>query len=249
MPKPNKGETERRLIKDSEFRYDKEQRKLVGYAAVFNTWTDIGGWFREAIAPGAFAKTIKEADVRALINHDPNLVLGRNKSGTLKLWEDSRGLLYEVTLPDTSYAKDLVESISRGDISQNSFAFRSVKEEWDKEEKKRTIIEARLFDVSPVTYPAYPTTSLALREEVLSGLGFDIEEFSSAIIRAKEGKASAEDFEILKRVSEAVVPLIAPQKEPGEAHSEENQEPDQSTLRQKARSIDIEIELALNGRR
>ncbi len=142
----------------SEFRVDKEQRKLVGYAAVFNSVQEIFPGFREVIRPGAFSKTIKEADIRCLINHDPNLVLGRNKSGTLKIWEDAKGLKYEVTLPDTSYAKDLLESVSRGDVSGSSFAFRPIKERVTTE-GVHEILEARLSDVSPVTYPAYPQTN------------------------------------------------------------------------------------------
>jgi len=149
---------ERRFSTASEFRVDKTTRKLTGYAAVFNSVQEIFPGFREVIRPGAFAKTIKEADVRALINHDANLVIGRTKAGTLKLWEDAKGLRYEVQLPDTSYARDLIESISRGDVSGSSFAFRPIKEHTTAD-GVREILEARLFDVSPVTYPAYAATS------------------------------------------------------------------------------------------
>jgi len=148
---------ERRFSTASEFRVDKAARKLTGYAAIFNSVQEIYPGFREAVRPGAFSKTIKEADVRALINHDANLVIGRTKAGTLKLWEDAKGLRYEVQLPDTSYARDLIESVSRGDVSGSSFAFRAVKER-QREDGVREILEARLFDVSPVTYPAYAAT-------------------------------------------------------------------------------------------
>ena len=87
---------ERRCLKAAEFRVDEEEPKITGYAALFNTWTDIGGWFRESIRPGAFAKTVKENDIRALWNHDANYVLGRNKAGSLKLREDSTGLAVEI---------------------------------------------------------------------------------------------------------------------------------------------------------
>lgn len=141
--------------------------KIAGYAAVFNKWSETLGWFREKIAPGAFTKALKSSDVRALWNHDPNYVLGRTSSGTLKLEERKKGLYMEVTPPDTQWAKDLLVSIGRKDVTQQSFAFTVGTEEWN--EKKdgttdRTILEVeQVFDVSPVTYPAYPDTSVALR--------------------------------------------------------------------------------------
>lgn len=142
-------------------------KKIVGYAAKFNQWSDDLGWFRESIAPGAFTETIKTADVRALFNHDPNIVLGRTKSGTLTLREDDTGLYMEVTPPDTQQARDLMTLIERGDVSQQSFAFRVIKESWKfgegNEPDERTLEQVELFDVSPVTYPAYPDTSVALR--------------------------------------------------------------------------------------
>lgn len=138
--------------------------KIVGHAAVFNTETELFG-FREKIEPGAFAKALETDDVRALFNHNPDLLLGRNKAGTLRLWEDSRGLGVEIDPPDTQVGRDVMESISRGDISQMSFAFRPVVEEWDDsgDTPLRTLKEVKLFDVSPVTYPAYPTTDVAAR--------------------------------------------------------------------------------------
>lgn len=142
--------------------------RLVGYAAVFNRDAVIGGFFRERIAPGAFATAIKEDDVRALFNHDPNIVLGRTTSGTLRLAEDETGLQYDVEPPDTQLARDLMVSIGRGDVSQSSFGFQVVREEWSNPESRtelptRTILEARLFDVSPVTYPAYEETTAEAR--------------------------------------------------------------------------------------
>ena len=142
-----------------------ELRLIVGHAAVFNQWVDIGGWFQERVAPGAFARAIQEDDVRSLFNHDPNYPLGRNKAGTLTLAEDENGLLSTTTPPDTSYARDLLVSIERGDVSQMSFGFRVRKQEWDEsgDMLKRTITEVELFDVSPVTFPAYPQTDVGLR--------------------------------------------------------------------------------------
>lgn len=145
---------------------DADKPKIVGHAAVFNTETPIGSWFREKVAPGAFARAIKEDDVRALFNHDPNFVLGRNKAGTLRLAEDDVGLAVEIDPPDTQVARDLMTSMERGDISQMSFGFYVRKQEWledDKGNVLRTLVEVELFDVSPVTYPAYPTTDVAVR--------------------------------------------------------------------------------------
>lgn len=143
---------------------------LVGHAAVFNIETVIAGMFREAIAPRAFRKSIKENDVRALFNHDPALVLGRNRSGTLRLREDEVGLWYEVDLPDTQVARDLWKLIDRGDVTQSSFAFESVKEQRsepdaDAGETMPLFVqkECRLWDVSPVTYPAYEQADVSAR--------------------------------------------------------------------------------------
>lgn len=138
---------------------------LVGHAAVFNASSlDLGG-FREIVAPGAFAATIVEDDIRALFNHDPNHVVGRNRAGTLRLSEDTRGLAFEIDLPDTQTARDLAVSIERGDISGNSFGFQTVEDRWERGDagELRTLVRVRLFDVSPVTYPAYPQTDVALR--------------------------------------------------------------------------------------
>lgn len=134
-------------------------RTIVGYAAVFNSTTDIG-FFRERIAPGAFSAAIARDDVRALVNHSDSRVLGRNKSGTLRLFEDERGLRYEIDAPDTQEARDLLVLMDRGDINQSSFAFVATSETWDETADKplRTVNEVRLYDVSVVTYPAYDDT-------------------------------------------------------------------------------------------
>lgn len=141
--------------------------KIIGHAAVFNTIGD-GGWFREKIAPGAFSASIETDDVRALWNHDPNYVLGRNKSGTLRLQEDGRGLLIEVDPPDTQFARDLMVSIERGDVSQMSFGFEVIKDSWERSTEGnnqdiRTLEKVRLWDVSPVTFPFYKETDVAVR--------------------------------------------------------------------------------------
>ena len=140
-----------------------DEMVLEGYAAVFNSETDLGA-FREVIKPGAFDDVMNN-DVRALINHDPNLVLGRTTNGTLKLEQDERGLKYRVELGKQQYAKDFYESVKRGDISQSSFAFTIDKQSWNEERTVRSVDKVRqLLDVSPVTYPAYSAATVQARD-------------------------------------------------------------------------------------
>jgi hypothetical protein len=145
---------------------ENEPLKIIGYAARFNELSEEMWGMREKIAPGAFTEAIGKSDVSALWNHDPNYVLGRTKNGTLQIREDEQGLFYEVTPPDAQWARDLVESIKRGDVDQSSFAFTVDVEQWDESGNPvvRTIVKVReLYDVSPVTYPAYPTATSGVR--------------------------------------------------------------------------------------
>ncbi len=143
-------------------------RTISGYAAVFNEVAEISSWFHERIEPGAF-ENCDFSDVRALFNHDPNHILARSKSGTLKLEVDTRGLKYTFTAPDTSIGNDVLEMIRRGDISQSSFAFRVKETSWvdnynDKNIDLRKILKIEVVrDVSPVTYPAYDITTVDAR--------------------------------------------------------------------------------------
>lgn len=159
---------EKRIWVDCELRIeDGETPKIMGYAAKYNAWSvDLGG-FREIIRPGAFSRAISEQqDVRALVDHDASMILGRTKSGTLRMTEDSVGLRVEIDPPDTSIARDVMQSIRRGDIDGMSFGFVTRKDEWRHNkggEMQRELIDVDLFDVSVVTYPAYPDTSVAMR--------------------------------------------------------------------------------------
>ncbi len=159
-----------------ELRAEGDHLRFTGHAAVFNKPAHIGpsrGGFIERIAPGAFKKAISEGDVRLLINHDPSLVLARTASDTLRLSEDGTGLKVEADLAPTSYGNDLAVSLKRGDVSQMSFAFEPVKDEWNLEADppERTLREVKLFDVSAVTFPAYQGTDASLR--MLRSLGID----------------------------------------------------------------------------
>ncbi len=192
------GIIERRYISqdETEIRLDKKETGdiLEGYAAVFDKWTQIGdekwGW-REIVRDGAFKKTIQEADIRGLINHDENLLLARTKAGTLRLTEDKRGLHYDMDSGNQSYWTDLKESINRGDITGNSFTFKVVQEKWNNERDKRELLELKLRDVGPVTFPAYEGTSLKLRSIIDGQIDFD--EINGIIIRHGAGLLLTDD--------------------------------------------------------
>lgn len=141
-------------------------KSLTGYAAVFDKWTDLG-YFRERIAPGAFNSAIKTSDIRLLFNHNADHVFARTTSATLELAEDAHGLRFHAALlpfDGASYA--LARRVDRGDISGCSFSFTVAKDSWRFGAgpgglDERTIEQiGELFDVGPVTYPAYPQTSV-----------------------------------------------------------------------------------------
>jgi HK97 family phage prohead protease len=141
---------------------------------VFGEETVIGGFFRELIEASAFDGALERPDdVRAQFNHDSNLVLGRTKAGTLVLREDETGLAYEISPPDTSYARDLMVSVARGDVSQSSFMFDVTGEAWEYPDRNsgqlplRKITGVKLYDVAPVTFPAYEGTSVSARAMAL----------------------------------------------------------------------------------
>lgn len=140
---------------------------LRGYAAVFDSETELYPGISERIARGAFSKDLAaSADVRALIGHKTDRVLARTKSGTLSLREDEKGLLMELDLPDTQEARDLLVSVERGDIDQMSFGFRAREEQWEIREGQndlRTVVDAELLEVSVVAFPAYPDAEVSKR--------------------------------------------------------------------------------------
>lgn len=158
-------------VRNVETREDDGVMKLAGYAAVFHD-ASVPLPFKERIAPGAFRKTLSEQpDVRLLINHE-GLPLARSKNGTLRLFEDEVGLRFEADLPDTSEARDLYTLINRGDVDQMSFAFRVIRQKWNQDRTERTLTEVSLADgdVSVVTYPAYPTTTVEARQKLADAM-------------------------------------------------------------------------------
>jgi HK97 family phage prohead protease len=153
-----------------ELRVKGDQNPVIeGYAAVFNSLSQDLGGFREKIAPGAFARTIKNnKDIVSLFNHDPGVVLGRTGNGTLTLREDKTGLYMEVTPPNTAAARDVVEVIRRGDVTGQSFQFVTVRDSWEgldsnEADTVRTLEEVRLMEAGPVVFPAYEQTAVSAR--------------------------------------------------------------------------------------
>lgn len=221
-----KGQLERRVVDLSgiEIRAAGEDGVIAirGHAAVFNRYSQplysfFEGRFVEQIAPGAFAKTLAEHDIRLLINHDPNLILARTASGTLRLSEDNIGLAVDADMAPTSYARDLALSIERGDVSQMSFRFEALQEDWSETSEGtplRTVLEAKLYDNSIVTFPAYTDTDVALRsvqfEVLMQTLGLDTldaaarEQFLNELL--KDG-VTAESEPALRAAEEALVRL------------------------------------------
>lgn len=162
-------ELERRFCAEHGLRIERraegEGQRIVGYAAVFNSLSVELWGFRERIAPGAFTASLGD-DVRALWNHETAIVLGRTKSKTLRLAEDATGLLIEIDPPAS--AASYLETIERGDVDQMSFGFRTLEETWDEDGEGvliRTVLKVKLYEVSPVTFPAYPATSVGVRAE------------------------------------------------------------------------------------
>jgi hypothetical protein len=166
-------EIEQRVVRFAELRLAGEPTAPVidGYAAVFNSPSE-DLYFIEMIEPGFFENCMED-DTRALFNHDTNIVLGRTKSQTLAVKEDEKGLYIHITPPATALINDMVlEPIRRGDVDQMSFSFAVAKggDEWVTKDEKvtRTLKRGgckRLYDVSPVTFPAYPKTSVSVRSK------------------------------------------------------------------------------------
>lgn len=174
LPFPNAEARNAPLVLET--RGEGEPPVIRGHAAVFNSLSEdlgfgFGGSFRERILPGAFADVLQN-DVRALFNHDPNIILARNgPGGTLELREDEHGLFYSFSPVPTEWGRTVVENIRAGLITQSSFAFMVERDgqEWEEDRDgnvTRTIKKfARLLDISPVTYPAYPAANdVAVRE-------------------------------------------------------------------------------------
>jgi HK97 family phage prohead protease len=184
---------------------------IEGHGAVFNRLSQNLGGFVEQVDPGAFKRTLGDnPDARGLINHDPSLLLGRTRSGTMRLSTDNIGLAYEIDSPDTQYARDLIVSMERGDIDQSSFAFYVMPngDEWGQTDqgmplRTLTALSIHNGDVSPVTYPAYEDANSGIAGRAFSSLaearGLDV-----AAVRA-----AAETGLLADLISGVVEPALA----------------------------------------
>lgn len=179
----------------AEIRQEETGIRVAGYAAVFNQEAQIGSWFREVIAPGAFAQAIGRDDVVFLINHE-GLPLARTRSGTLKLTEDEHGLYMETVLdPEDPDVKSIVGKMKRGDLDKMSFAFTPIRQEWDESQDPplRTIREVNLYDVAIVTTPAYDGTEIGLRA---------LEQHRAATRAERNNSAAARRLRMKKHLAE-----------------------------------------------
>jgi len=174
---------------------------FTGYASVFDKpygVRDSRGQYNETIKPGAFKKTLKEQDdVRFLVNHD-GIPLARTSSGTLQLEEDDYGLFVRAELdPSNPTVAEVSSAMKRGDLNEMSFAFAAIKDNFDQNGENREVNEARLFDVSVVTYPANPWAGAKLR-------GIDIENLHKELVEARSGEQATEILEsFINQVAES----------------------------------------------
>ena len=172
----------------AELRAEVKGDTLRGHAAVFNTLARMPDGY-EAIAPTAFTRALDgdTSDPRALINHNPSLLLGRRSAGTLRIGQDSQGLEFEIDLGNQTYARDLRESVERGDLRDMSFGFKLGEHDYNRAPDGRQIRThtsvSQLMDVSPVTYPAYEGTDLQLRS--LDSYTFDTPVLPVRLIAAR----------------------------------------------------------------
>ena len=154
------------LSEDIEYREDNDNPIVGGYVVRWDKMSEEMFGFREKVSRGAFLKSLNEMRVLSFWNHNSDMVLGNTENGSLVLQEDERGLKFDLTLPDTSIGRDARALIKRGDVKGMSFGFRTLREEWDEADPKkviRTLLEVRLYEVSPTPMPAYPQSSVAAR--------------------------------------------------------------------------------------
>ncbi|WP_158738632.1 HK97 family phage prohead protease [Alteribacillus sp. YIM 98480] len=220
-------QTERRSfdLTKVEVREEGDKKKVRGYAAEFEKLSVRLWGFREKIRKGAFEKSLREGTVKALWNHNTDMVLGSTKNSTLSLWEDDRGLAFELEMPDTSWGRDALSSIERGDVDGVSFGFEVVADEWDHnnpDEAIRTLIDVRLHEISPTPFPAYPQTSVSARS-IFYAAGIDYDGVSEAITRSEKGVSLADSDKELIRNTIKILENYAGDEQAGASAEQEAQ--------------------------
>jgi HK97 family phage prohead protease len=213
------------------------EKVMEGHAAVFNTFSSPDLGFMEVIRPGAFTKTLQESDIRALWNHNSDLVLGRNIAKTLELSEDKDGLFSKIHLPDNTWGNDCRTSVMRGDVSQMSFRFRTIKDNWYMDDSQggalcRELLEVRLLEVSPCTFPAYPATDISARAvaQAAAGVaGSKDETLFKALLRLKAGEElRAEEIALLTDFAGNLQKQLSKPPEPAPGHSAPAKPPEET---------------------
>jgi HK97 family phage prohead protease len=203
-----------------ELREEGEGMTFVGYAAKFNSPSEDLGGFVETIEPGAFRRSLRSRnDVKLLVNHDTGRVLASSRSGTMKLFEDERGLRVEASLPNTSDGRDMAELLRRGDLSKMSFGFAVQKDTWNNEMTERTLKSVRLFEVSIVAFPAYAATEANVRslDKAAKRAKVDADQLADAVFKLEEGAdLTDEQAELIKTVVNSLTPTQVKETEPTE---------------------------------
>ena len=195
---------------DVELREEDETLTAVGYASVWDRLSQNLGGFVERVLPGSFRSTLKQSDIRALYNHEPDHLLGRSGNGTLTMEEDDVGLRYSIALPKTQLGRDVAELLRRGDLVGSSIGFRVINggEYWGETPDGyplRSITEVSLRDLGPVTFPAFSDTSASLRS-LAEGRSLDLD----LLVRAAEDNV----------LRDVLFPQeIEDEPEPGDTHS------------------------------
>jgi HK97 family phage prohead protease len=188
-----------------------------GYAAVFNSNSEPLP-FTERILPGAFDRTLRSRNnIKMYLNHDSTLVLGSTRAKTVRLSTDSKGLLTDADLPDTSYARDLVVMMERGDVDSMSFGFSVPRngDNWSEDGMTRELREVRLHEVSVVTgFPAYRATTATVRslDALAEATGHDVDKLAEALTVLENGKPLSDDY--AQMLADAVGKLRATQGDP-----------------------------------
>lgn len=200
------GEVERRTFRAEDVRTiaDPDQpERIAGHFIVFNQWAQISSWFREMVKDFACDRSIREDEILSCYNHNPDFVLGNNRSGTLSITKDGVGIYAEAVPPDADWARGLLDTVKRGDVHGGSFWFSVNKDLWgtDNGMDFREIHDVTIYELGPVAFPAYPQTDAGVRE-LLPGV--DPHLLERALLRARSGQARQLDFDLIEQCSDAL---------------------------------------------